>query len=187
MQPDILTCAKALSEQLPAHLGGDGERARLRRPGRRLASLGTFGHGFTYSGHPVPAAVAVETLKIYDEMDIVGPRPPHGPPPAGRPALPLRRSPLVGEIRGTGLIAAVEFVEDKPARRNFDPSRKVAPRFTKVAESHGLIMRALPGDGIAFSPPLIIKADEIEEMLERFGRALDEFAVTLRRESLAPV
>ena len=95
--------------------------------------------------------------------------------------------PLVGEVRGIGLIGAVEFVEDKDARRNFDPARKVAARFTKLAEQHGLIMRALPGDGIAFSPPLIITEKEIEEMLERFGQALDEFSVTLRRESLAAV
>ena len=64
---------------------------------------------------------------------------------------------------------------------------KIAPRLVKIAESHGLIMRALPGDGIAFSPPLIITAEEITDMLDRFGRALDELTVQLRRESIAAV
>ncbi len=90
-------------------------------------------------------------------------------------------------MRGVGLIGAVELVADKATKRAFDPARKVAIRLTKIAERHGLIMRALPGDGLAFSPPLIISRGEIEEMLERVGRALDELAVELRRESLAVV
>ena len=151
------------------------------------AGLGTFGHGYTYSGHPVPAAVAVETLKIYDEIDIVG----HvrRVAPSLQEGLRSRFAdhPLVGEIRGVGLIAAVEFVSNRDTRANFDPALKFAPRLVKIAEGHGLIMRALPGDGIAFSPPLIITADEVNDMLDRFGRALDELTVQLRRESLASV
>jgi len=151
------------------------------------AGLGTFGHGYTYSGHPVPAAVAVETLKIYDEMNLVE----H----VGKVAPSLQdglRSrfgdhPLVGEIRGVGLIGAVEFVANKETRANFDPAQKIAARLVKIAEGQGLIMRALPGDGIAFSPPLIITEEEVNDMLDRFGNALDELTVQMRRESLAAV
>ena len=64
---------------------------------------------------------------------------------------------------------------------------KIAPRLVKIAEGHGLIMRALPGDGIAFSPPLIITEEEVNDMLDRFGRALDDLTVQIRRESLAAV
>jgi 4-aminobutyrate--pyruvate transaminase len=187
IQPDILTCAKALSASyLPISAVMVSERV-FEGLADGSSTLGTFGHGFTYSGHPVPAAVAVETLKIYDETDIVG----HvrAVAPAMQNGLRARfaEHPLVGEVRGVGLIGAVELVEDKASRKNFDPARKVAIRATKIAEKHGLIMRALPGDGLAFSPPLIITEAEIGEMLDRVGRTLDELAVELRRESLAVV
>lgn len=187
VQPDILTCAKALSSSfLPISAVMVNQRV-FDGLADGSASLGTFGHGYTYSGHPVPAAVAVETLRIYDEMDLVG----HvkGVAPALQDGLRRRFAdhPLVGEVRGRGLIAAVELVEDKAGRRNFDPARKVAPRLSKLAEAQGLIMRFLPGDGIAFSPPLIITEAEIGDMLDRFGRALDELHVQLRRESIVAV
>jgi 4-aminobutyrate--pyruvate transaminase len=90
-------------------------------------------------------------------------------------------------VRGIGLIAAVELVEDKAARRNFAPARKVGAKFVKLAEQHGLISRAMVLDSIGFSPPLVITRAEIDEMLDRFGRALDDLAVQLRREAIAPV
>ncbi|MBY0338086.1 MAG: aspartate aminotransferase family protein [Acetobacteraceae bacterium] len=187
MQPDILTCAKALSSSyLPISAIMLNERV-FEALADGTSSVGTFGHGFTYSGHPVPAAVAVETLKIYDEIDVVG----HvkSVAPVLQDGLRQRFAdhPLVGEIRGTGLIGAVEFVQDKAARKNFDPAQKIGPRFVKLAEAQGLICRTLPNDSIAFSPPLIISAEEITDMLDRFGRTLDELSVQLRRESLAVV
>jgi 4-aminobutyrate--pyruvate transaminase len=187
MQPDILTCAKALSSSyLPISAVMVNERV-FEALADGTSSVGTFGHGFTYSGHPVPAAVAVETLKIYDEMDIVG----HvkSVAPVLQDGLRQRFAdhPLVGEVRGTGLIGAVEFVQDKAARKNFDPAQKIGPRFVKLAESQGLICRTLPNDSIAFSPPLVISAEEITDMLDRFERTLDELSVQLRRESLAVV
>ncbi|MFN7001402.1 MAG: aminotransferase class III-fold pyridoxal phosphate-dependent enzyme, partial [Elioraea tepidiphila] len=133
------------------------------------------------------AAVAIETLKIYDEIDIVG----HVREVGAYFQSELRRRfqdhPLVGEVRGIGLIGAVELVEDKAARRNFPPARKVGAKFVKLAEQQGLISRAMVLDSIGFSPPLVITKSEIGEMLDRFGRALDELAVQLRREAIAPV
>jgi len=185
--PDILVCAKALSSSyLPISAVMVNERV-FEALAAKSHEIGTFGHGFTYSGHPVPAAVAIETLKIYDEIDIVG----HVREVGAHFQAELRRRfqdhPLVGEVRGIGLIGAVELVEDKEARRNFDPVRKVGPRLVKIAEQHGLICRAMVLDSIGFSPPLIISRDEIDEMLDRFGHALDDLAVELRREALAPV
>jgi 4-aminobutyrate--pyruvate transaminase len=86
-----------------------------------------------------------------------------------------------------GLIGAIELVADKAQRRNFDPALKIAPRLVKHGEAEGLILRALPNDGIAFSPPLVITAEEIGEVLDRFGRALDALSVELRREALVAV
>jgi 4-aminobutyrate---pyruvate transaminase len=186
MQPDILTCAKALSSSyLPISAVMVNERV-FEGLADGSAGLGTFGHGFTYSGHPVPAAVAVETLKIYDEIDIVG-HVKRVAPTMQDGLRALAGHPLVGEVRGMGLIGAVELVADKATHTNFDPALKIAPRLVKIAESHGLICRSLPNDSIAFSPPLIITEEEITDMVTRFGSALDELSVTLRRESLAAV
>jgi len=186
MQPDILTCAKALSSSyLPISAVMVNERV-FEGLADGSAGLGTFGHGFTYSGHPVPAAVAIETLKIYDEMDIVG-HVKRVAPTMQDGLRALADHPLVGEVRGMGLIGAVELVADKATHTNFDPALKIAPRLVKIAESHGLICRSLPNDSIAFSPPLVITQEEITDMVTRFGSALDELAVTLRRESLATV
>ena len=94
---------------------------------------------------------------------------------------------LVGEVRGTGLIGAVELVADRDARQNFDPALKIAARFSKLGEQHGVICRGLPNDSIAFSPPLIITEAEIAEMLDRVEAALNELTVQVRRERMAVV
>ena len=88
-------------------------------------------------------------------------------------------------MRGIGLVAAVELVCDKATKLSLEAAHAAAPYLVKRAEAHGLILRALPNDVVAFSPPLIIGADDIEEMLARFGRALDETFAWARRERLA--
>ncbi len=187
MQPDILTCAKALSASfLPISAVLVSDRI-FQALADESHAIGTFGHGYTYSGHPVPAAVAVETLKIYDETDIgshvrtVG--------PYLQAALRRRFSghELVGEVRGIGLIAALELVADKATRTNFDPGLKIGARAAKLLEANGVIGRAMVNDTLAFSPPLIITEAEIDEMLDGYARALDELAAQLRREKLAVV
>lgn len=171
--PDILTCAKALtSGYVPLSAVMISEpiwQAMLAQSDK----IGVFGHGFTYSGHPVATSIAVETLKIYDELDIVS----HVRAVAPVLQEGLRRfadHPLVGEVRGIGLIAGVEIVKDKTTKTQFDPTALVAAQVVKRAEAHGLLVRALAGDIIAFSPPLTIKAEEIEEMMDAFGHALNE-------------
>jgi 4-aminobutyrate--pyruvate transaminase len=129
----------------------------------------------------------VETLRIYEEMDIVA----HVQRVAPRFQAALRARfadhPLVGEVRGVGLVAAIELVEDKAAHRNFDPSKRIGARLVKLGEEHGVILRGLANDTIAFSPPLIISEAEVEEVVERTGRALDALHAQMRRESLAVV
>lgn len=184
IQPDILTCAKALSASyLPISAVLVNERVYEALASESHA-IGTFGHGYTYSGHPVPAAVAVEALRLYDELGIVE----RARTVGAHMQEGLRRRfadhESVGEVRGIGLIGAVELVADRDARRNFDPAHKVGARLAKLCEAHGVIARALPGDALAFSPPLIITEAEVDEMLDRVARALDELAVQLRRERL---
>ena len=187
MQPDILTCAKAISSSyLPISAVMVNDRV-FQGLAKESHEIGTFGHGFTYSGHPVPAAVAIETLKIYDEMNIGE----HVRTVGAHMQKELRRRftdhPLVGEVRGVGLIAAIELVADKEKHQNFEPSAKVGGRFTKLIEQNGVIGRTVPGDILCFSPPLIITEAEVNEMLDRIGKALDELTVQLRREQIAVV
>ena len=119
----------------------------------------------------MPAAVALETLKIYQERRIVD---------HVRAIMPgfqagLRRfadHPFVGEVRGIGLIGAIEFVSDKATRVPFDRKLGIGAIIAKAAQDQGLIIRAL-GDTIGFCPPLIIVEAELQELFARFARALD--------------
>lgn len=173
LQPDILTCAKALtSGYLPMSavlLSEPVWQAMLAASD----AIGVFGHGYTYSGHPVSAAVALEAIRIYRERDIVGHVRQVGPVMQDG----LRRlgdHPLVGEARGVGMVGAVELVRDKATKASFAPAAGVGAYAAKRAEAHGLITRAMAGDVLALSPPLIMDAATVEDMLARFAQALDD-------------
>jgi 4-aminobutyrate---pyruvate transaminase len=185
LKPDIMTMAKALSSAyLPISatvISDELYQAFVAQSEK----IGVFAHGFTYSAHPVCCAVALETLRIYEERDILG----HIRQVAPRFLDGLRRfadHPLVGEVRGVGLLAGVELVKDKASKAPFDPKAGVGAIFAARAQEHGLILRAM-GDAVALCPPLIITADEIDEMLRRFGKALEETAAALNRAGLASV
>ncbi len=173
IRPDMITTSKALSSgYLPISALMVSE-AIYQGAVTESEKIGVFGHGFTYSGHPVAAAVALEALNIYEERDIVG----HvrTVSPVLQDGLrSLADHPMIGDVRGVGLVGAVEVVRDKTTKESFAPALAVAAHLTKAAETHGLIVRALPGDIVAFSPPLVIAAEEIEQMLVRFSDALDD-------------
>jgi len=173
IQPDILTCAKALSSAyLPISATIVNDKV-FRIIQGNSDKVGTFGHGYTYTGHPVAAAVALETLAIYEERKILD----HVRAVAPRLQDGLRSfkdHPLVGDIRGIGLIGAIEMVENKDTHQNFSPKHAIGPYLAKRAEHYGVILRAMTGDTIAFSPPLIISEEEIDSMLTAFGKALDD-------------
>jgi len=136
------------------------------------AKIGTFAHGFTYGGHPVPAAVALETLNIYEERDIVG----HVRriAPAFEDGLKnLGQHPLIGEARGKGLVGALELVEDTATRGSFDPAAGVAAYVGERAQAHGVLTRCL-GDNVNLCPPLIITEAEIADLMGRVKLALDD-------------
>jgi 4-aminobutyrate--pyruvate transaminase len=185
LQPDIITVAKALSSAYLPIAAVMISEPIYQAMVRQSEKIGTFGHGYTYSGHPVSAAVALETLKIYEERDIVG----HVRTVAPHLQDGLRRlknHPLVGEVRGVGLIAGVEIVADKAARTPFDPKLAIGSHVARFAQEHGLIVRAM-GDSIGFSPPLIISSAELDNLVTRFGKALDDTVGFVTDRGLAAV
>ncbi|HSS65835.1 MAG TPA: aminotransferase class III-fold pyridoxal phosphate-dependent enzyme, partial [Gammaproteobacteria bacterium] len=143
---------------------------------------GAFGMGYTYGAHPVSAAVALETLKIYQERDIVSHVRQVSPAFQSR-LQDLGRHPLVGQARGVGLIGAVELVADKDTKDQFDPSIKAAHGVAERAQANGLIVRGLTGDSVAICPPLIIDEKQIGDLFDRFERALDEAAPEIRSKA----
>ena len=183
LKPDMITLAKALTSSylpLSALLVND---AIYQACVAESEKIGVFGHGYTYSGHPVSCAVALETIRIYEERDVLG----HIRAVSPRLQDGLRRfadHPLVGEVRGVGLIGGIELVADKATKQPFDPKLMIAGRLAGFAQAHGAIVRPI-GDTIGFSPPLIIQEEEIDELLARFGRALDDTAQWLRQEGIS--
>ena len=183
LKPDILTCAKALSSAYVPISATIISEAIYQACVTESEKIGLFAHGYTYSGHPVASAVANETLKIYEERDIVG---------HVRKMIPgfqekfraLGDNPLVGEVRVAGLMGAVELVTDKATKQSFDMAQGVGNMVQMRAQEHGLICRAM-GDNVALCPPLIISESEIGDMFQRFGRALDDVAKALGRHSRA--
>lgn len=171
IKPDMLACAKQLSaayQPISALMISEEIFETLLEGSRRN---GSFGHGFTYGGHPVACAVALETLNIYDERDIVG-HVREVSPTFLSELEACREHPLVGDVRGVGLIAGVELMKDKAAKIPFAPEVKAGPMVERACLENGLIVRAI-GDRIAFTPPLIITKDEIVEMVRRFRLGLD--------------
>jgi len=145
--------------------------------------IGVFGHGFTYSGHPVAAAVALKALEIYARERIAEQAARKTPQFQARLAA-LNAHPLVGEARGFGLVGGIELVADKKSKRSFDAKLGVGPRTVRFAEEEGLIVRPIAGDIMSICPPLIITPAEIDELFDCLGRALDRTLDWVKRERL---
>jgi len=178
LRPDMISCAKALSaamQPISALLVNDKIYQAMLAESRKL---GSFAHGSTYAAHPVAAAVAMEVLRIYDEMDMLGHVARVGSylqQAFGR----LAAHPLVGDVRGVGLLTGIELMADKVGRKPFDGARKVGQIADRHAKQHGLILRFI-GDRIAVAPGLIVTEAEIDEMAAKLTRALDDTAAELK-------
>ncbi len=182
-QPHSLSVAKALSSAYlpiaavlaPQHMY-DVMLAESRK-------LGIFGHGYTYSGHPVAAAVALKTLEIYardrivDKVAAITPQFQDG-------LRHLGAHPLIGEARGVGLIGGLEIVADKRTKRSFEARLGVGARCVEFAQAEGLIVRNLAGDTLSLCPPLIISPQELAEMFRRLERSLDRTLEWARHDRL---
>ena len=178
LKPDMISSAKALSAGLQPISALLINQRVYEAMLEAADKLGNFAHGYTYAGHPVTTAVALETLKIYEEMDIVSHVRRVEPTFLGRLGA-LKAHPLVGDFRGVGLIGGMEIVQDKATRAPHAAALGVPGRLEANARKHGLILRFI-ANRIAFSPPLIISTGQVEDMAGRLERALDDTYAEIR-------
>jgi adenosylmethionine-8-amino-7-oxononanoate aminotransferase len=182
IKPQLMTLAKALSSAyIPisaAVVSGDIYEAMIEPS----AQVGVFGHGYTYSGHPVSCAVASRVIDIYLRDRLFE----H----AARVGAYLQDKlrgfadhPLVGEVRGVGLIAALELVANKPTRQPFDGGA-VGAFCMKACQDHGLLIRVMSGNVVTLCPPLIITEAQVDELVDKLGAALDETLAHASAEQL---
>ncbi|MEL7273079.1 MAG: aminotransferase [Pseudomonadota bacterium] len=182
MVPDTISVAKQLTSAY-APLGA------VMIPEKMVAALesqsekiGTFGHGYTYGGHPLGCALGVKAIEIYQRLDIcahVRTMTPH----LEKHLAALADHPLVGEVRNSGLMGGVELVADKSTKRTFNPKQGVGPQCAHFCQQAGLILRPI-GDTLAICPPMIINEEEIGLLFERLTIALDQTEAWIEKEGL---
>jgi L-2,4-diaminobutyrate transaminase len=182
IEPDLITVAKGLtSGYFP--LSGCIVSEHVWRVLVDGSSAGPFGHGYTYSAHPLAAAVAMANLDLIENEGLLDVAATRGVQLQALLHEAFEEHPLVGEVRGTALIAALEFVADKDPVTPFDPALKVAGRVTRRCLELGLITRALPAaDTISFSPPFVISEDEVAELVRIARQAVDEVLMVTEEE-----
>jgi 4-aminobutyrate--pyruvate transaminase len=150
---------------------------------RQSEKIGVFAHGYTYTGHPVGCAAALKTIEIYKRDKIIEHVQKIAPVFAER-IRRLDQHPLVGSTRSVGLLGGVELVADKKSRRLFDVKKSVGVNCVSNLHRLGVINRAVGGDVIAFCPPLVITAEEVNAMFDIMERALDETQAWVHKNNL---
>ena len=176
IKPDILTAAKALSSAyLPISAVILSEK--VYQPIKDQANeLGIFGHGYTYSAHPVCAAAALKTQQLMVERDIIGNVRNQSKLFHDRINKIKSNNWFLNNSRSVGLIGAVEFGYE--GSKKFDVKEKIAAKCAKIIQENGVILRALPGDIIGFCPPLIINQSQLNEMFDKIEEAIKDFDQT---------
>jgi len=183
-EPDLITVAKGITSAYVPLSGVLVSERVWQTLVEGSAKYGPFGHGFTYSAHPIAAAVALENLALLEKEKLIARAAELGRYMRNGLAKAFADHPLVGEVRGMGLVAAVEFA-DKSGKRPvpFDPQLKVGIRISKKAFEDGVIVRALPAaDTIAFSPPFVTSQAQVDRCIEIARKACDAVMDELVRD-----
>ena len=175
IEPDLITIAKGLtSGYLPLSAAVVGDKVwRVIESGSQR--LGPFAHGYTYSAHPLCAAAANANLDIVESEGLVA-----NAERSGSALLAALKERLgghahVGEVRGVGLLAAVEFVADRERRVRFEAAEKIGPRLAAACLQRGVIVRAMPqGDVLGFAPPLVVSVADVHDIVDRVAAAVDD-------------
>ena len=181
MKPHSITMAKAITSAYFPMSAITIEEDLYQAMLDESRKLGTFGHGYTYTAHPVGCAIALKTIEIYERDKIMQHAAKMSPVFQSR-LLKLADHPMVGEARGVGLIGAVELVADKATKRSFDAKKAVGAMAVNMMQELGLIVRNIQ-DSVALCPPLIITADDIHEMFDIFEKGLNQMEAWARKEN----
>ena len=182
-KPDSISVAKALTSAYVPMAAVTVPEAMYQAMLDESRKIGTFGHGFTYSGHPVAAAVALKALEIYARERIVEQAARKAPQFQAR-LTALGEHPLVGEARGLGLVGGGRAGRRQGHQAVVRAEGGGGPRAVQFAEEEGLIVRFLAGDVVSICPPLIISPAEIDDLFDRLARALDRTLAWATRERL---
>ncbi|MBO0902931.1 aspartate aminotransferase family protein [Jiella sonneratiae] len=180
MKPDLITIAKGLTSAYAPLSGSIVSERMWEGLVKGADDLGAFGHGWTYSAHPICAAAGVANLTLIDDLNLVENVRDVGPYFLNGLKQALEGKAHVGEVRGEGLLAAVEFVADKDDRAFFDPSLKVGARIAAALFERGVIGRAMPeGDILGFAPPFCLTREDADLIVEKTAEAVDAVMATL--------
>jgi len=180
IKPDLITIAKGLTSAYAPLSGVIVSDKVWQVLVAGSDKLGSLGHGWTYSAHPICAAAGVANLELIDELDLVR--------NAGETGAYFRDElnkavgghKNVGEVRGDGMLAAIEFVADRDDRVFFDPALKIGPQVATALAASGVIGRAMPqGDILGFAPPLCLTREEADIVVAKTAEAVDTVLATL--------
>ncbi len=177
IEPDIITIAKGLTSAYAPLSGSIISEAVWHVLEQGTDDFGPIGHGWTYSAHPIGAAAGVANLALIDELGLVDNAADTGTYLNQKMKKALADHPHVGDVRGEGLLCAVELVANKETRSFFDPSLKIGPSIAAAMLNRGVIARAMPqGDIIGFAPPLCITREEVDMVVSVAKAAVEEVA-----------
>lgn len=166
IEPDLITIAKGLTSAYAPLSGSIVSEKMWSVLVQGSDKLGPIGHGWTYSAHPICAAAGIANLQLIDELGLVENAASTGSYFRKTLTSALQGHVNVGDVRGDGMMAAVELVEDKDDRRFFETSRKIGPTVAAAMLERGVISRAMPqGDIIGFAPPLCLTREEADEIV----------------------
>ncbi|MCO8144979.1 aspartate aminotransferase family protein [Rhodovulum tesquicola] len=173
LRPDLITLAKGLTSAYAPLSASIVSQRMWDVLARGTDEYGPIGHGWTYSAHPIGAAAGVANLKLVDALGLVQNAAELGAYFVAAMRTALADHPHVGEVRGEGMLCAVELVADKAARRFHDPAGKVAGAVVAEMARNGVIARAMPqGDILGFAPPLCLTRDEADQVVDATARAI---------------
>lgn len=182
IKPDLMSFAKQLSSAYVPISAAVIPGTMYDAMAEQSSGIGVFGHGYTYTGHPVACAAALKALEIYERDGLFARAAEMGAQLQSRLA-EYADHDLVGEVRGKGLIGAIELVANKETGEAFADGR-VGAFAQRACQDEGLLLRVVGGNSVAFCPPLVIEAKQIDEMAEKFGKALASTLAYARAENL---
>ena len=173
LKPDLITIAKGLTSAYAPLSGSIVSDKMWKVLEQGTDENGPIGHGWTYSAHPIGAAAGVANLKLLDELDLIANNREVGGYLNRTMTEAIGDHPHVGEVRGEGMLCAVEFVKERDSRAFFDPADKVGPRIAAALADEHVIARAMPqGDILGFAPPFCLTQQEADEVVDKTRRAL---------------